>query len=577
MAGGKPSRSGAALITLVVIALIGIFIWWCATHDDGGTPEATDKEKERGGRAVTILAVNDIYRIDGVGAEEAGGLHRLRTLRKKLDKDLGNVLLLHAGDFLSPALEGRVFKGEQMVDALNNLDGDAKKFDARMFVTFGNHEFDDSDCNKSPAPLIARLNEFQFTWLNANLDFSGCLSMKDVAAHKNVKRTAVVELGGIKIGVFGIGLTPDPANARKYPRSGDIYEAARGAIKELKDKKAGVIIGLTHLERADDELLLRSLSEYGLDMIVGGHEHERMTIPDAKGVVRGFKSDSDAKTAREITVRMPAKGGRAIIVDKKLWELKDGVVEPDKDMTKLATKWAQQAEARICADRRKADREPNGPGCLQTQAGAAQFPIALEESDNRTTETEFGRWIAEAVRKATGADVAIIGAGSLGLNTNLAKGTMLRLEQVVDIFRFDDIVAVRSAKQADVCDAIRHAFAKPGNGAWPHVGGLKAAGNAATPAEILKKWQGTITRDDGAAFACDETMVKVASSPYLLCGGDGYPVMVDKGEAGDKCVEALKSKPGDRAKYPEGRYISTIAEQTIKHDKGLVMPPDPGE
>jgi hypothetical protein len=53
--------------------------------------------------------------------------------------------------------------------------------------------------------------------------------------------------------------------------------------------------------------------------------------------------------------------------------------------------------------------------------------------------------------------------------------------------------------------------------------------------------------------------------------------MADKGEAGEKCGETVRRKPGDRPKYPEGRYISAIAEQTIKRDKGLVMPPDPGE
>ena len=85
-------------------------------------------------RVATILAVNDIYRIAGVGEKQIGGLHRLRTLRKTVEKEAGKVLLLHAGDFLSPSLESRVFKGEQMIDAMNNLDGDPKKFDARMFV-----------------------------------------------------------------------------------------------------------------------------------------------------------------------------------------------------------------------------------------------------------------------------------------------------------------------------------------------------------------------------------------------------------------------------------------------------------
>ena len=36
-------------------------------------------------------------------------------------------------------------------------------------------------------------------------------------AHKNVKRTAIVDINGIKFGMFGIGLTPDPKDAKKYP------------------------------------------------------------------------------------------------------------------------------------------------------------------------------------------------------------------------------------------------------------------------------------------------------------------------------------------------------------------------
>jgi 2',3'-cyclic-nucleotide 2'-phosphodiesterase (5'-nucleotidase family) len=576
----KPT-SGIIIGVLIAAAIILVvaLLWFCGCQRGGAN---------RAERSATIIAVNDIYRIDGVGSNQDGGLHRLRTLRKEIEQKAGKVLLLHAGDFLSPSLESRVFKGEQMINAMNNLDGDPKKFDSRMFVAFGNHEFDDSDCNKSPAPLMARLNESQFAWLNVNLDFSKCESMKDVPSHKNVKRTAVVELNGIKIGIFGIGLTPDPKDSKKYPRFGDIYEAARAAIKELKDKKADVVVALTHLDRDDDEVLLRSLSEYGLDLIVGGHEHEKMIIEDAHGKNRGFKSDSDAKSARIITIRKPAKDGeRAVINGDDLRQLKE-IDVPDKlkvvrddTIAKLAKKWSEMTEAKICADRYKNKRAPNGPRCLQETAGPTRFPIELEEKENRNTETTFGKWIAEAVRTATNAKVAIVAAGSLGLNTTLKEGSVLRVEQVVDIFRFDDVVAVREVPMNVVCEAIRHGFTKPGSGAWPHVAGLKADGPSSSPAEILKKWKqkDAIKYDDGSLFDCNDTTtkVKVASSPYLLCGGDEYPLMVDANEKGDKCVEMLRRNPKERDKYPDGRYISKIAEQTIERNGGLVMPPDPGE
>jgi 2',3'-cyclic-nucleotide 2'-phosphodiesterase (5'-nucleotidase family) len=575
MAGGKPSKITARLVALVaIIALAGIFLWCRADSAVAqGTPgTGGGGQGDRGGRAVTILAVNDIYRIDGVGAEELGGLHRLRTLRKDLDREVGKVLLLHAGDFLSPALEGRVFKGEQMIDAMNNLDGEPNKFDARMFVAFGNHEFDDSKCGSSPAPLPARIEESQFTWLVSNLDFSNCANMKNVPSLKNVKRMAIVDMNGIKIGIFSIGLTPDPNDSTKYPAFGDSYAVARAAIKELRAKKADVVIALTHLEREDDQLLIDALSGYGLDLVIGGHDHSWMELKDNAGIVRGYKADSDAKSAWRIKVSI-AKDGKVSAEGKRI--LLDKSVPPDPVMAALAKKWSDQAEAKFCAERKKDDRKPNGDKCLQGVAGTAQFPIRLEEEDNRKTETEFGRWIARVVGEQTKADVALVHSGMLGLNTNLETGAELTLKQVVDIFRFDDSMAVREARVDVVCAAIRHGLGKSGTGAWPHIFGARPQGVPKTPkeAEASKRWEGEITFDNPDLDCKKDTVIKVAGAPYLLCGGDEYPLIaVNEPKAG--CIEALRRKPMIDPGVAPPQPISAMAEKAIE-EAGKVLKPAP--
>ena len=559
MADARP-KSRTAIVIAVIVAVVAVvagLLWLCGCLGGAG---------KDGARVATILAVNDIYRIDGVGEKQTGGLHRLRTLRKAVEKEAGKALLLHAGDFLSPSLESRVFRGEQMIDAMNNLDGDPKKFDTQMFVTFGNHEFDDSNCLSSPAPLNARIDESQFTWLNANLDFQNCASMKDVMAHKNVKRTAIVDLGGIKFGLFGIGLTYDPKDSRKYPKFGDIYESARAAIKELRAKKVDVVVALTHLERQDDEMLARSLADYGLDLLIGGHDHTHMTIEDAGGKKRGFKADSDAKTAWRIEVRVAQSG--KVEFKESLVPLDGSKPETAADETieKLAKKWTAQAEAKFCALRKQANREPNGDGCLQRPAGSTQFDIKLEEADNRETETDFGKWIAGVVREKTKADVAIVNAGILGLNTNLDKGSKLLYAQVVDIFRYDDVVAVRRASPKAVCAAIRHGFGKPGTGGWPHVSGMSAEGDSSSPKAILEKWKGTIKRSDGTPLDCadDKTTLTVASVPFLLCGGDEYPPMVDDSEKNPNCMDAVKRSPLKEPGAPAAQSISSIAEDAFR-------------
>jgi len=563
MAEGK--RSSRTLILVLVIAAIVVagfvLLWLCGCLSGGA---------KRAGRTATIIAVNDIYRIEGVGETELGGLHRLRTFRKNAEKEGRDVLLLHAGDFLSPSLAGRMFKGEQMVDAMNNLDGDPKKFDKRMFVAFGNHEFDDSDCNVSPAPLMARLDESQFTWLNANLDFSNCPSMKDVMTHKNVRRTAVVELGRIKVGIFAIGLTPDIKDAKKHPRFGAPYDSARAAIKELRAKKVDVVVALTHLDQVDDEVLLRSLSEDGLDLLIGGHDHTATTIKDANGIERGFKADSDARTARRIDISIPPKGTPQIASQKL--EILDDANKATRDpaMAALAKKWAARAQAKICADRKKAGTEPFGKACLEEVAGKAQFEIRLEEEDNRGTESDFGKWLAETVRRTSGADVAIVNSGSLGLNTNLKAGATLLVRDVVDIFRFDDVVAVRSFPASKVCAAIRQGFSRPGTGAWPHVAGVRPQDEKAVG--IQKKWNGRIEIVGKDIFCgpVDEEQsdedIAVAGVPFVLCGGDDSPLLANDSEDGvrsdkvAKCLSELRKNPQGKSPHP----ISQIAEQAIR-------------
>lgn len=561
MADGKPTSRVLIAVLILIAVGVGFLIFKCIRSQ----PTASGNQS---GRVATILAVNDIYRVDGVGKDEIGGLHRLRTLRKEIEKKSGKVLLLHAGDFLSPSLEGRVFDGEHMVDAMNNLDGDPKKFDARMFVAFGNHEFDDSKCGMPVAPLPARVEQSQFTWLVSNLDFSNCASMKTIPALKNVKRTAIVDINGVKIGLFSLGLTGNPKDSKSFPATSDSYDSARAAIKELRGKKADVVVALTHLDRHDDEVLLRSLSEYGLDLLIGGHDHENMKLKDALGIERGFKADSDAKTAWEIEIRVQ-KGSRPVIVPKKLHEL-DQKIAADPAIDKLAKKWTAEAEAKLCADRHQAGRKPDDIACLRKPAGKTSFAIELEEKENRGSETEFGRWLASEVRKATKADVAIVHAGMLGLNTNLAANSDLHYKQIVDIFRFDDVVAVREVAAKTVCDAIRHGFGKAGTGGWPHVAGVSAEGDAKTSKEIEKKWNGKITfAKDG--MVCDPNTpgepdaaktVKVAGVPYLLCGGDEYPVLAVK-EKGDGCIDALKRNPMSDPLVTPPQPISALAEKAI--------------
>src|SRR5262245_63570857 len=117
-----------------------------AQRDDVGAPRAA--------APLTILQLNDVY--STLPVNDLGGLARVATLKKTLAAEGRTPFLMMAGDFLSSSVESTVFKGEQMVAALNAAGLD--------MATLGNHEFDfGTDL------LIQRMAAAKWQWVVSNV------------------------------------------------------------------------------------------------------------------------------------------------------------------------------------------------------------------------------------------------------------------------------------------------------------------------------------------------------------------------------------------------------------------------
>ena len=109
----------------------------------------TAQDKTRCNVKVTLLQVNDVYQFAPVDQGKAGGLGRVLTLRKSIQQQNPNTLLLMAGDTISPSVESITYKGAQMIEAWNAIGLD--------YATYGNHEFD-----FGPDVLAQRVTESKF-------------------------------------------------------------------------------------------------------------------------------------------------------------------------------------------------------------------------------------------------------------------------------------------------------------------------------------------------------------------------------------------------------------------------------
>src|SRR6185295_10084610 len=165
---------------------------------------------------VTFLQMNDVYTM--VPIDGLGGLARVATLKQQLAAAGRTPYLVMAGDFLGPSVASSVFKGEQMIAALNAAGLD--------LATLGNHEFDFGD-----EVLVQRMREARFEWVVSNVEDANTGKPIGGAAAYLVKT-----FGALKVGFLGLCLdteevTPDKL---KHSRIVDPLVAAARYLPILK-------------------------------------------------------------------------------------------------------------------------------------------------------------------------------------------------------------------------------------------------------------------------------------------------------------------------------------------------------
>lgn len=541
-------RSAPALAGLLLLG--GSLLAGCRTAG----PAAPARE-----RTAVLLAINDVYRIEGVENGTAGGLARVRTLRAELEREHPDLLFLHAGDFLFPSFASRMLEGEQMVAVLNALDGDPAAFDERMLVAFGNHEFDKGKM-KHAAMLDKRIEESRFRWLDGNITFATGEDGKPLIDAPNLERGRIVESGGIRLGIFGLTI---PTLGVEYVKDfAGPDAAARELTADLRARGAEVVVAVTHLNAADDREILEKLpAPEGPDLIIGGHDHEHMAIQAGGRWI--LKADADARTATVARLTLGADG--RLRVEHEFRPLEGDSPRPDPAVQKLVDAWQAKHETMFCSQQKAA------ADCLEEVYGHAQVPLVAEENKIRGQETNLGDWIADRMVETfagCGAQAAFINSGSLRLNQDLAAGPVTR-RQVEELFAYETPLYLLKIDGATLKQVAAQAtYGWPGSGSWLQIAGFAwvhdQTARTARQVTLLAPGGDRAVRDD-------ETVLAVVGDYMInpdIGDQDGY-VMLDRSQVVDGCaangqdlkqivVAALKkAEPQGIAPEIEGRICQT--------------------
>ena len=432
---------------------------------------------------ITLLQVNDVYQFAPVDRGTRGGLGRVVTLMKQIQKDSPHTLFLFAGDTISPSVESITYKGSQMIEAWN-----VAKLD---YATFGNHEFD-----FGPEVLLDRIKESRFGWVAANV-----IDKKTGQPFGGVQPYVIREFAGVKIGIIGLVLPETKTTSRPGPDVEFLNpcETANKLIPEIHSKGAQVVVALTHLSMGEDKELARC-SE--VDVIIGGHEHT--LLESAAGGAPIFKMTADARELGKIDLNISKTTGKLESIDWKVIPVTAETKE-DSDFTPVYAKYA---------------------GLLRDLAqvvGRTTVELDARSTENRTLETNVGNMIADAFRKVTRAEVALMNGGSVRADSLISPGRLTKRD-LLAIIPFKNKVVKLELTGAALRGMLEHGVARSAEdaqpGRFPQVSGIRFTFDAGRPAgsRVIEATVNGVPLDDNKKYS-------LATTDFLAEGGDGYEIL----------------------------------------------------
>jgi 5'-nucleotidase / UDP-sugar diphosphatase len=430
---------------------------------------------------VTLLQVNDVYQFSPVDQNTTGGLARLLTLRKSIQKENPNTLFLLAGDTISPSVESITYKGAQMIEAWNTVGLD--------YATFGNHEFD-----FGPDVLKQRMAESKFGWIAANV-----IDTKTGKPFPGAQPFVIREFGGVKVGIFGLVLPETKITSKPGP---DIEfrnpcDTAKKMVSELHDRGAKVVVALTHLSMREDKEVARCSD---VDLIIGGHEHT--LLESHAGGAPIFKMTADARQMGRFDLNISQSTGKLESIDWKVIEVNKDVAEAP-EFSAVYRKYAS-----LLAE-------------LAKPVGRTRVALDARSAENRTRETNVGDFIADTFRKATASDVALVNGGSIRADELIPAG-QLTVRSVLSILPFKNKLIKIEITGATLRAALEHGVSRTAEGAepggFPQVSGIQFSFDAsrAPGSRIVEVKVNGQPLDDARKYTLTTTTF------VALDGGDGY-------------------------------------------------------
>ncbi|MCF6271574.1 MAG: bifunctional metallophosphatase/5'-nucleotidase [Rhodobacteraceae bacterium] len=432
---------------------------------------------------ITILGIGDIYNF----AEEdgRGGVARLNAVARDERANNPNMIYVFDGDMLSPSILSGFDKGQNMIDLTNIVPFD--------IAVPGNHEFDFGVEN-----FMEKMADSAYPWAAINI------TNADGSPVEGLGGTMMKEFEGVKVALIPVAqdTTPEVTSSGDLVFSGTV-ETGIAAANAAREEGADIVIGVVQTDQSNDRLLV---SSGAFDVILSGDDHSYATSYDGRTAYIETSIDGRFLSPIDIAVTIGEKRGERNITWVPNFRFIDTAnVTPDPETMVLVDAFQAQLDE-----------------SLNVEIGATAGALDSRRNVVRGEESAMGNMIADALRWATDADIALANGGGIRADRTYEAGTMLTRRDILTELPFGNVTVVTELPGSQILAALENGVSRveDGSGRFPQVSGMSYVYDPTAPAgsRIAQVMVGDAELDINKVY-------KLATNDYVLSGGDGYSAL----------------------------------------------------
>lgn len=429
---------------------------------------------------LTLLGVGDVYNFEE--EDGRGGFARLNAVARAERAANPNTLYLFNGDMLSPSLASGFDQGQNTIDFTNLVPFD--------LAVPGNHEFD-----FGPENFLEKMKASKYPWAAINI------TNGDGSAIEGLGGVMMKEVAGLKIALIPVAQDTSP----EVSSTGSLkflptVETGVAAAEKAREEGADLVVGVVQTNMENDRALMASGA---FDVILSGDDHSYATAYDGRTAYVETSIDGQFLSPIDLTVEVTETDGKREISWVPAFRFIDtAMVTPDPESVAMA-------------DKLRATMDET----LNVEIGTVEAPLDSRRNVVRAEEATMGNLITDALRDATGADIAIMNGGGIRGDTTYEAGRKLTRRDILTELPFGNTTVVTELPGAQVLLALENGVSQveKGSGRFAQVSGVTFAFDASAPAgsRVSEVMVG------GAPLEADK-LYKVAVNDFILGGGDGY-------------------------------------------------------